>query len=193
MKTAVIVGNGESRKGFSLAELKSQGTMFGCNALYRDFEPDFLVAIDPAMIKEIRESSFPEEKLIIPDINDQFEPAEFNPNRPRSNAGMNAMQEAIAMGYEHLVCVGFDFLSETTWGSNLYEGTACYGPDTRASYEDTIKRVEYFAWFARQNPKIQFTFLFNNSDGKLELRSLKGDLGNVKGMFLNENSKTSNV
>ena len=50
-----VIGNGESRRGYDLTKLKEFGPVYGCNALYRDFIPDVLVAVDEAMIKEIKE------------------------------------------------------------------------------------------------------------------------------------------
>ena len=96
MSTAFIIGNGKSREGFDLNSLRPFGKIYGCNALYRDFEPDYLVAIDDTITEEIRASSFPKEKFIYPSFEEQFESPEFNPfTRLRSNAGMNAMIEAL--------------------------------------------------------------------------------------------------
>ena len=47
------IGNGESRNPIDLNELRSHGIIYGCNALYRDFQPDALVCVDPAMKTEI--------------------------------------------------------------------------------------------------------------------------------------------
>ena len=46
--TAVCLGNGQSRQGLDLNKLKKYSTVIGCNAIYRDFEPDILVALDSA-------------------------------------------------------------------------------------------------------------------------------------------------
>ena len=43
---AVVLGNGPSRKSVKLEDLKKERVVYGCNALYRDFEPDYLVAND---------------------------------------------------------------------------------------------------------------------------------------------------
>jgi hypothetical protein len=51
-----VVGNGKSRLGFDLKSLSSSGLIYGCNALYRDFEPDVLFSRDAPMIKEITEN-----------------------------------------------------------------------------------------------------------------------------------------
>ena len=56
-RVAWIIGNGPSRKGIDLHEL--DGTTFGCNALYRDFAPSYLLSGDAGVIKEICESEYP--------------------------------------------------------------------------------------------------------------------------------------
>jgi hypothetical protein len=43
---AYCIGNGPSRKDFDLNKLKSTGQTYGCNALYRDFIPDYIFSID---------------------------------------------------------------------------------------------------------------------------------------------------
>ena len=53
---AYCIGNGPSRKGFDLNLLRQKGQIYGCNALYRDFKPDFLFSVDAKMSREISES-----------------------------------------------------------------------------------------------------------------------------------------
>ena len=104
MSNAFIIGNGESRKDFDLNLLKGNGTIFGCNALYRDFMPHYLVAIDPRMKDEINISDVPRGRIIFPPEDECYEPKEFNPSRPRSNAGMNAILEAIKKDFIDIFC-----------------------------------------------------------------------------------------
>jgi hypothetical protein len=52
------IGNGESRQSFDLQKLKSVGKIYGCNALYRDFKPDVLVAVDNGIMHEIYQSGY---------------------------------------------------------------------------------------------------------------------------------------
>ena len=47
------IGNGESRKGFDLEILRPHGTIYGCNAIYRDFMPDVLTGVDHGIMHEI--------------------------------------------------------------------------------------------------------------------------------------------
>ena len=53
MTKAYVVGNGPSRKSVNLEDLKKEGVVYGCNALYRDWEPDYLLANDWRMMLEI--------------------------------------------------------------------------------------------------------------------------------------------
>jgi hypothetical protein len=53
-----LIGNGKSREHFDLERLRDKGTIIGCNALYRDFEPDVLLAIDAKLLKEIRSADY---------------------------------------------------------------------------------------------------------------------------------------
>jgi hypothetical protein len=58
-KTAFVLGNGESRQGIKIADLKPHGKVWACNGVYRTEEPDVLVAVDPKMILEIAETEYP--------------------------------------------------------------------------------------------------------------------------------------
>ena len=178
--TAYIIGNGASRQPFDLMILRGKGTVFGCNALYRDFSftspkyvlPDFLIAIDDAITVEIESSDFPSNRVIIPPENEKWEPVElhwgrsatkdWNPARPRSNAGMNAILEAIMKGYSDLHIFGFDSLvvDNKVALSNLYDGTDCYGYDTRANLQDTRNRMTFLGWVIEKNPDTHFTFCY---------------------------------
>lgn len=187
-KTAFIIGNGRSREGINLLQFRDHGTIYGCNALYRDYSPDypvpdFLVAIDHDIIEEIRKSDFPKERFIVPHIDEQFEPAEYNPARPRMNAGMNAMIEAIRAGHNRLICLGFDFLVDQYAESNIYDGTNAYGPETRTSFEDGLRRVKFFEWFAQKNVDVDFIFVYKREH--LSVRPVHAP--NVTGRFYREN------
>ena len=55
---AFCIGNGESRKGFDLEQLRPHGKIYGCNGLYRDFTPDVLCSVDGPMMHEIYQSGY---------------------------------------------------------------------------------------------------------------------------------------
>lgn len=182
--TAYIVGNGKSRLKFNLRTVDD--VVFGCNAIYRDFFPaydlpHFLVAIDDGVIREIEQSYFPSKRVIIPSLDDRWEPFECNRNRPRSNAGINAMREAVKLGYDNLICLGFDFLlkDETMMLSNVYDGTENYGEHTRANKADNPGRINYLKWFATANESVNIAFAFPNPMDMIDV-----NLNNVRSISL---------
>ena len=177
MKRAFILGNGKSRKTLDIPSLKGNGLVIGCNALYRDYYhqydlPDYLVAIDNKIITEIEHSDFPSKRFLEPPEDEKWEPvelhwgrsatADWNPARPRSNAGMNAILEAIKLGCDDLFIFGFDFLviDQSVALSNLYDGTNGYELQTRANIQDTRNRMKFLGWVIENNPEISFTFCY---------------------------------
>lgn len=133
-KTAVIIGNGSSRLDFSLKELKKQNVVrriqtYGCNALYRDFKPDFLVCTRPDVIKEVVRNKYSENNVVYATgaaILDY--PGSFHliPQDPGWNSGSLAAYLACFDGYHKVVLVGFD--GNDTPGSinNVYSNTTGY-------------------------------------------------------------------
>lgn len=191
-KTAFIIGNGKSRKGFDLEQLRKHGTIFGCNALYRDFHPDYLVAIDDKIISEIRSQfSFPLERFIEPNFYEKFEPVALHPNGggrvPRSNAGMNAMLEAIRRGHDQLIMLGFDFIvsSKDIGTSNMYDGTYAYEADTRCSFEDNANRMRFLNWFIDQNKEVKFIFTIPDIQGDITMWEFATEQ-DVYAIFINQ-------
>ena len=180
-KVAIIVGNGTSRKEIDLNELVGEGTIYGCNALYRDFTSyDHLVAIDDAMIEEIKNDS----KAIIPPVDERYESSEYSPMvRRRSNAGMNAMYEAIKASHNILYCLGFDFLLEGDVSvDNIYKGSKNYGPETRSNVSDNYNRVKYLEWFTNRFRDTQFVFVIPDGATFKSIDSV----GNVVGMEISK-------
>lgn len=58
MARAFVLGNGVSRRDIDLQNLKHFGPIYGCNALYRDFEPTVLVATDRPIAERIQDSGY---------------------------------------------------------------------------------------------------------------------------------------
>jgi hypothetical protein len=164
---AIIIGNGKSREQIELSNLVGKGTIYGCNALYRDFDGyDYLVAIDDRMIDEIKTT---EKRLtgqaIFPPENERYEETTGR----RSNAGMNAMREAIRRGADTLYCLGFDFiLAGADSVLNVFGGTKNYEPETQMGLmEAGYHRMQYLEWFAMQYPEVRFVFVIPD-DGQVK-------------------------
>lgn len=164
---AFVIANGTSRRGFDLKQLKNIGPIYGCNALYREYAPayeipDILIAIDDGMIGEIINSDFPKSRFVVPPFEERWEPKECNPNQPRSNAGINAMIEAIRAGATTIIGLGFDFMliDRNQSISNMYDGSNNYGPTTRTQYHDNFGRARYLNWLAEKNSDIDFILCY---------------------------------
>ena len=69
---AFVLGNGESRKGIQISDLKQHGTVFACNGVYRTDRPDFLVAVDPKMMNEIAETDYIVNNQVYSNFNAQY-------------------------------------------------------------------------------------------------------------------------
>jgi len=58
MTVAFVLGNGISRQGVDLSRLKTHGRVYGCNAVYREFEPDVLVSTDTPISERIQQEGY---------------------------------------------------------------------------------------------------------------------------------------
>ena len=186
-KIAFIIGNGISRKPVNLSKLVNQGTIFGCNALYREFNNfHYLVSIDKQFqtIIEANDEVFgKDERIIFPPDDECWEDAEYSPNRRRSNAGMNAMLEAIRRGYDHLYCLGFDFVLKDKELSthNVFKNQEGYGPETHANHLDNAHRIGYLEWFMKKHEHVRFTFILPDNEPFQPLTAK-----NVRGQFISK-------
>ena len=189
MSTAFIIGNGPTRLDINLHDLVGKGKIYGCNALYRDFDKfDYLVVIDEQFKKLIemggKEGVVEGTKLILPPDEECIEETTGR----RSNAGMNAMREAIRHGATKLFCLGFDFIikDEVANTDNVYKDTEGYGEETHATYEDSKHRVNYLHWFMNQNKDVRFTFVVPDP---IEIFNIGLNTDNVFGMTINNFNK----
>jgi hypothetical protein len=67
-----VLGNGTSRNTISLDNLNEFGTVYGCNALYRDYIPNYLVAVDAKMVMEINRFSIQDKTQVWTNPNKAF-------------------------------------------------------------------------------------------------------------------------
>jgi len=114
--TAFVLGNGESRKGIDINDLKEKGTVFACNAVYRTHRPDFLIAVDPKMIFEIAETDYPVHNKVWSNFNAQYNKHPkilnhvnwFKPSLGWSS-GPTALRMACEHGFKEIYILGFDY------------------------------------------------------------------------------------
>ena len=115
-QTAFVLGNGESRKGIEINDLKEKGTVFACNAVYRTHRPHFLIAVDPKMILEIAETDYVVHNKVWSNFNAQYQKNEkimnhvnwFKPSLGWSS-GPTALRMACEHGFKEIYILGFDY------------------------------------------------------------------------------------
>ena len=113
---AFVLGNGESRKGIDINDLKEKGTVFACNAVYRTHRPHFLVAVDPKMLLEIAETDYPVHNKVWSNFNAQYNKHPkilnhvnwFKPSLGWSS-GPTALRMACEQGFKEIYILGFDY------------------------------------------------------------------------------------
>jgi hypothetical protein len=135
---AIIIGNGTSRLGMNLNLIKNHrggllasGALqsYGCNALYRDFSPNFLVATGDDIVKEIADSGYADDNIVYASAYDILDyPGKFYliPQDPGWNAGTIATYMACFDGHEKVYLLGFDGIDTPTDGYNVYANTPSY-------------------------------------------------------------------
>ena len=102
---------------------------YGCNALYRDFRPDFLVATGPDMVKELVESGYCDDNVVYASKQMVAEhPGKFLlvPQDPQWNSGSIATYMAAFDGHKKVFMIGFDGVDSDDSSYNIYAGTNAY-------------------------------------------------------------------
>ena len=115
-EVAFVLGNGESRKGIDIDDLKKHGTVFACNGVYRTDKPDFLIAVDPKMVLEIAESDYLLQNKVYSNFNAQYNKNPkildhvqwFKPSLGWSS-GPTALRMACDHGFKEIYILGFDY------------------------------------------------------------------------------------
>lgn len=155
--TAFVIGNGCSRKTINLRLLK--GKTYGCNALYKDFQPDVLVATDEPISKAIQDSGYPKYK--------RFHTRKvyggsgaIQLKNPYSgwSSGPNALQLAVHDGHKEIYILGFDFGSTHSRFNNIYANTEFY----RKSHETATFSGNWqhqIETIIKHHPKVHFIFV----------------------------------
>jgi hypothetical protein len=113
---AFVLGNGESRRGIKISDLKQHGKVFGCNAVFRAEEPDYLVAVDTKMVLEIAETDYPLTHEVWSNYNHQYNKVPrakdhikwFQPSLGWSS-GPTALKMAADKKFDQIYILGFDY------------------------------------------------------------------------------------
>ena len=157
-KQAFVVGNGTSRSTVDLAHLKLNGKMYGCNALYREFDPDYLIAVDVKMIIEINKSGYQLKTPVWTNSNKAYHKfVGFNYFQP--SKGWSSGPTALWMASEHdndeIYILGFDYQGLGDTVNNIYADSPNYKRSTdKATYFGNWLKQTVIT--VKENPNIQY-------------------------------------
>lgn len=164
MDRAFVLGNGRSRLGLDLNSLRSAGKVFGCNALYRDFSPDVLIATDPGIAKEIEDSGYPEHREFF-----TRKPGHPNSKPITKNFGYSsgpiAVTYAAMEGFLQIYLIGFDLVGIQNKHNNVYSGTPNYKEvnSTATFYGNWVNQISSIV---QEYPIPKFTRVGNDNQYK---------------------------
>jgi len=159
-ETGFVLGNGTSRQSINPKILAEHGKIYGCNALYREFEPDYLIAVDVKMILEISKSGYQNTHEVWTNKNKAYQKIEnlnfFYPSKGWSS-GPTALYLATQHQYKRIFILGFDYkgLNEGKTLNNIYADTINYkkSSDSATYYGNWLKQT---TTIIKQNPRINF-------------------------------------
>jgi len=131
---ACIIGNGPSRLQFDLHCINATMTTYGCNALYRDFMPNYLISMDYNMVKEILDnkihhqtSFYTQHDNRVDKLQTEGEPINFFWGMNETNdSGNSALRLALEHKHDTVYMIGFDYSSSPSKLPNVYAGTKQY-------------------------------------------------------------------
>lgn len=191
---AYIIGNGPSRKGFDLNTLKGSGQTYGCNALYRDFVPDYLFSVDASMTREIAKSEIWKKCICYaPSLEvNRNKGLDLIPLNQHMISGNQAIWTSLIHGHKNVYLIGFDF-REFGKGklNNIYQDSENYGPrDSDAIFSEWLSQ---FRKMIKQRPYCHFTVVHDNPPDYLNYLQTGTDLKNTTLMtFKDFNDKVLN-
>ncbi len=156
---AFVLGNGESRKGIDIDDLKEKGTVFACNAVYRTHRPHWLVAVDPKMMHEISETDYVVHNKVFSNYNQQYEKVQklkdhVTWSQPSLgwSSGPTALKLACDRGYTEIYILGFDYQGHKEDSkNNRYKLNNVFG-DTR-NYKKRSDEATFFGNWMNQTKK----------------------------------------
>jgi len=181
---AYCIGNGPSRKGFDLNRLKETGQTYGCNALYRDFLPDFIFSVDTKITMEMVENEIGKKTIHYApslEVNRKQSKGMLHliPNNPHWISGNAAFWTAGVHGHKNIYLLGYDFRE---YGSgqlnNIYQNTNCYGErNDNKIFEGWLKQ---FRDMLKMRPYVNYTIVHDNPPDYLNYLQTGVDLKNSK-------------
>jgi hypothetical protein len=168
MTAAFVLGNGVSRKNIDLNALKSAGKVYGCNALYREFAPDVLVATDPPISECIQNNGYALTNCFY--TRDPLDNLGANPipeDYYTFSSGPAAVGIAADAGHAVIYLIGFDMgPDQSNRYNNVYADTEFY----LKSGSDPIAAKSWIAqlvFIAKKYPNTQLIRVVGTTTAKI--------------------------
>lgn len=183
---AYCIGNGPSRKVFDLNRLGATGQTYGCNALYRDFIPDYIFSIDsPITLEMVREKvynkCFHYSTSLEVNRYPKGGPSHLHliPKNPYWICGNQAFWTACVHGHKNIYLLGYDFRE---YGkdqlNNIYQDTENYGE----RHSDTLFDgwLKQFRDMLKMRPYVNYTVVHDRPPDFMNYLQTGTDHGNSK-------------
>lgn len=157
-ETAFVLGNGTSRAKLNLENIKTHGVVYGCNALYREFVSDYLIAVDVKMVNEIAATGYQNTNQVWTNpnkgINTKTNINFFSPHKGWSS-GPTALWFASQQGHKNIYIAGFDYQGINGKFNNVYSDTFNYkrSGDSATFFGNWLNQTERTI---REHPNIKY-------------------------------------
>lgn len=195
MAVAFVLGNGRSRLSLDLSQIASCGSIYGCNALYREFTPTVLISTDRPISSSIQNSGYAAQHRFytrkpIPGLGGIAVPQKYF----GFSSGPLATAIAAMDGNEPVYLVGFDMgaLPGERF-NNVYADTEFYKKSaSRPTY--TGNWIRQLCHISRDFPRVRFIRVIGDTTApipqfdsisnvyKLAIADLQDRLNNRKGL-----------
>ena len=148
---AFVCGNGTSRQSIELESLRPHGKIYACNAVYRTFNPDYLVAVDVKMILEINKAGYQHHHEVWTNPNKSYQNIKnlnlFQPSKGWSS-GPTALWLASQHKYNKVFILGFDYkgLEDGKLLNNIFADTP--------NYKKSVDGATFFGNWLRQTKNV---------------------------------------
>jgi hypothetical protein len=161
---AFVLGNGTSRLAVDPTSLLNLGTVYGCNAQYREYDPHHLIAVDVKMVNEIIAAGYHKTHSVWTNLNKGITTKDhinfFQPHKGWSS-GPTALWYAASQGHREVYILGFDYQGLNGKFNNVYADTHNYKKSTdQATFhgnwlnqtEKVIKEYKHTKFYRVINP-----------------------------------------
>ena len=148
-RPAFVLGNGKSRQKVDMKKLLEYGIVYGCNAQYREFDPNFLVAVDVKMVNEIIDSGYHHKGTLWTNPNKGIKTKSrinfFSPHKGWSS-GPTALWFVAQNGHKEIYIHGFDYKGLDGKFNNVYANTF--------NYKKSVDSATFFGNWLSQTEKV---------------------------------------